>query len=452
MIRPNLRRFLTAAITLLAVPSVTNAQHYAGGAGYPAVCPPPHAGYAAPTVDHYVSGSSDVWDESRPIERFLTNAVEQSWIRMEFLYMDFGDLGDGFVGASVSGLQSGPLSNQREGRDVPVDYSDNLNGGTPVGATLIPTYNGLDLDNIPGVRGTWGLKLDGAEMELSFFGTAQQNAVSDFGSLAEGRIARYALDNTIDPELGLSQTPLLPGKKPFAPNYAIPLSTNGVEQDFLGANALVFNDTLTLGMSSQVWGSELAFLTPRRAPGGAGPSWQWLGGVRYLSLDEKFSIRGTNGTFNGTDAIVPDRFTAIDSTTVNNIYGPEIGARLALNSQYFSLSATPRVMMGLNDYTATVASDITGGLPTSGERQSIDFATATQLNLLTEVHLNDHFSLYGGYDFLCITSITRPQDNVLYDSTVPALGGAATADIRERTTLNDFFYAHGFSFGATFRY
>jgi len=452
MIRPNLRRFLTAAMSLFAVPCVANAQSYDGGAGYPAVCPPQPSGYAAPMVGHYVSGNSDVWDDSRPIERFLTNAVQQSWIRMEFMYMDFGDLGNGFVGAPVSGLQNGPLSGQQQGRDVPVDYSDNLNGGTPVGATLIPTYSGLDLDNIPGVRGTWGLKLDGAEMELSFFGTGQQNAVSDFGSLADGRIARFGLDPTIDPELGLSQTPLLPGKKPFAPNYAIPLSTNGVEQDFPGGNALVFNDTLTLGMSSQVWGTEFSLLTPRRAPGGAGPSLQWLGGVRYLNLDEKFSIRGTNGTFNGTDAIVPNRFTMIDSKTINNIYGPELGARLALNSKYFSFSATPRVMMGLNDYTATVISDPLGSQSTSTERRSIDFATATQLNLLTEVHLNSHFSLYGGYDFLCITSVTRPQENVFYDSTVPALGGAATADIREHTTLSDYFYAHGFSFGATFRY
>jgi hypothetical protein len=289
-------------------------------------------------------------------------------------------------------------------------------------------------------------------MELSFFGTGQKTAVRDFGDLAAPRIGRSQLDPTIDPELGLSQVPLLPGKMPFAPNYAVPLTTNGVVQDIAGANALVFNDTLTMSMGSQVWGAEMAFLTSRNAPGGAGPSWQWLGGFRYLNLDERFNLTGTYGDYDNVSAIVPNRFTSITSSTINNIYGPEFGGRLALTSKYMSLSATPRVMFGLNDYQSTVNSSPNSLASVVTQNDSIDFSTASQLNLLAEFNLSPHFSVFGGYDFLCITSVTRPQDNIEWDSTTAALGGVATPNIHERTIMDDFFFAQGFSFGGVFRY
>jgi len=450
MIRPNLRRFLSAALALLAAPGLALAQYAPAGPPqstmYAPQCPP------TPQLQHQITGDYSLWDESRPIERFFSETVQQSWLRLEFMYMDFGDLGSGFVGAPVTGLNNGPLPGVSDGRNVPVDYNDNLTGGTPAGATLIPTFDGLDLDGVQGIRGTWGVALQEGEMELSFFGTGQKTAVRDFGDLAAPRIGRAQLDPTIDPELGLSQVPLLPGRMPFAPNYAVPLTTNGVVQDFAGANALVFNDTLSMSMSSQVWGAEMAFLTSRNAPGGAGPSWQWLGGFRYLNLDERFNLSGSYGDYDNVSAIVPNRFTSITSSTVNNIYGPEFGGRLALTSKYMTLSATPRVMFGLNDYQSTVNSSPNSIPAVLTQNDSIDFSTATQLNLLAEFNLSPHFSVFGGYDVLCITSVTRPQDNIAWDSTTAALGGVAAPNIHERTILADFFLAQGFSFGATFRY
>ncbi|HAP06522.1 MAG TPA: hypothetical protein DCR20_01750 [Planctomycetaceae bacterium] len=450
MIRPNLRRFLSAALALLAVPCVAHAQHAPAGPPQPVIYAPQYS--STPQLQHEITGDYSLWDESRPIERFLSETVQQSWLRLEFMYMDFGDLGSGFVGAPVTGLNNGPLPGVSDGRNVPIDYNDNLTGGTPAGATLIPTYDGLNLDGVRGIRGTWGVALQDAEMELSFFGTGQKTAVRDFGDLAAPRIGRSQLDPTIDPELGLSQVPLLPGKMPFAPNYAVPLTTNGVVQDIAGANALVFNDTLTMSMGSQVWGAEMAFLTSRNAPGGAGPSWQWLGGFRYLNLDERFNLTGTYGDYDNVSAIVPNRFTSITSSTINNIYGPEFGGRLALTSKYMSLSATPRVMFGLNDYQSTVNSSPNSLASVVTQNDSIDFSTASQLNLLAEFNLSPHFSVFGGYDFLCITSVTRPQDNIEWDSTTAALGGVATPNIHERTIMDDFFFAQGFSFGGVFRY
>jgi hypothetical protein len=309
----------------------------------------------------------------------------------------------------------------------------------------------MDQDSIRGVRGTWGLQLDGAEMELSFWGSEQKNALKDYGSIALGRIARFNIDPTIDPELGLAQAGLNPGQQVFAPNYAIPLLTNGAVQDFAGANALLFNDTLKIQTGSQLWGTELNLLTTKRAPAGAGLSWQWLGGFRYLNLDERFSINGTNGAFNGVDAIVPDQFTSISSNTINNVYGPQVGARMALTSQYFTLSVTPRIMMGLNDHQSSVTANPLGVLQTVSADDEVEFSTVTQVNLMAEIHVNSRLSLFGGWEVLCITDVTQPRENVVYDSSVSALGGLTTVDIRNQQSLRDFV-ATGISFGATFRY
>ena len=470
MIRPNLRQFLAAALTLFAASSAASAQQHFHGGPAPMVAGPAmvhQPAYGPPIVDHYVGGNPDAWDESRPIERLLTDTAQQSWLRFEFLYYDFGDLGDQFIGAPVSGLVNGPLPNQIQGRDVTVPYSDNLNGGANVGDSLIPSTKGLDFNSIPGMRGTWGLQLDSAEMELSFFGFQQETSLSDFGSIAAARLA-YERGRTsgdpalatlpqLDPTLGAASSPTsttinFPGIRPWSPNYFVPLLTDGTVQDVASANALVFNDRLVLGASSQMWGSELSFLTNRRAPGGAGPSWQWLGGLRYISLDEAFWLRGSYGTTASADAIIAARNTAISATTINNIYGPEFGARFALTSKYLTLSMTPRVMLGLNNFTGEVVADPIGLGATRTSEESVEFATASQVNLMAEMNFNRHFSIYGGYDFMVITGVSRPQENVYYNTVLNPVGGTTDFDIRQSTDVDDYFFAQGLSFGVKVQY
>lgn len=191
MIRPNLRRFLSAALALLAVPCVAHAQHAPAGPPQPVIYAPQYS--STPQLQHEITGDYSLWDESRPIERFLSETVQQSWLRLEFMYMDFGDLGSGFVGAPVTGLNNGPLPGVSDGRNVPIDYNDNLTGGTPAGATLIPTYDGLNLDGVRGIRGTWGVALQDAEMELSF---SVQVRRQQYGILVTSRLREL-----VDPSL-----------------------------------------------------------------------------------------------------------------------------------------------------------------------------------------------------------------------------------------------------------
>ena len=438
MIRPNLLCLVSAVAFLLAASSSACAQHGPQfGPGHPPLIQLPQSNCPAPIVDHYSQGHPRLWDEEQPIEKFLTEVTSRSWLKMEFLMWNYSAPGDNLIGAPVTGLQFVVPNNSLQGIDVPIDVNDNLNGGNSVGATLFPTMVTIGGQDVPGIRGTWGVALNDAELEMSFFGLEQSGDSLFINNIAGPRDLLFALDplNNPDPSLGTT----------FNPNYAIPLLTDGAVTDVAAMNALIFNDSLQAEQRTQVWGSEISLLTDKDFVGN-GPSWQWLGGFRYVSLDEEFSV---NGTFNGR-GLVADRTTTIRSHATNHIYGPEIGGRAAINTRWFTLSATPRVMFGLNDHTTSVNANPLGTGATRFGSNTVDFGTITQLNLSGEVHLNRHFSVYGGYDFMWLPRVTRPQNNIVYNSTTAA-GGGFTPDIRENVNFSNFV-AQGISIGAVFRY
>ena len=438
MIRPNLLCLVAAVAFLLAASSAAYAQHGPQfGHGHPPLLQLPQSNYQAPIVDHYSQRPPRLWDDEQPIEKFLTEVTSRSWLKVEFLMWNYKAAGDNLIGAPVTGLQRVVPNNSLQGIDVPIDVNDNLNGGNSVGETLFPTMTTIGGQDVPGIRGTWGVALNDAELEMSVFGFQQSGDSLLINNIAGPRDILFDLDpiNNPDPSLGTS----------FNPNYAIPLLTDGAVTDVAAMNSLVFNDSLQAELKTQVWGSEISLLTDKDISGD-GPSWQWLGGFRYVSLDEEFRV---NGTFDGR-GLVPDRTTTIRSHATNHIYGPQFGGRAAFNTRWFTLSATPRVTFGLNDHTTSVNANPIGTGATRFGSNTVDFGTITQLNLAGEVHLNTHFSVYGGYDFMWLPRVTRPQDNIVYNSTTAA-GGGFTPDIRENVNFSNFV-AQGFSIGAVFRY
>lgn len=439
MIRPNLRSFVAAMACLMSTSAAVHAQYAPNGAvGHTPLIQLPQSTYQAPIVDHYIQGDPNLWDDEQPIEKFVGDVASRSWLRLEFLMWSYRRPGDGIVGAPVDGLERGVQSDQIEGINVPIDFEDELDQANPVGQTLFPTLATVGNEDIPGMRGTLGVALNGAELELSFFGM-QQSSDSFFRDIDGPRQQIALQDPNVDPALGTNTNP----------NFAIPLlnsfQVTDVADNAFGTvgplNALVFTDALNITMESQIWGSEISLLTDRRIPGGEGPSWQWLGGFRYVNLDETFSIGGTRIT--GASSF-------IKSSTINNVYGPEIGGRAAFTTRWITLSATPRVMFGVNDHSSSLAANVLAAGPSRATDRSVDFGTITQLNLATEVHFSSAFSVYGGYDFMWMPSVTRPFENVIYNSTTD-INGAAIPDIRQHTNLTNFI-AQGFSVGACFRY
>ncbi len=439
MLRPNLYSMLTVMVMIFALHVQLNAQgpYYPPSPGQPGCpqpgCPQPgyspghqplirmpHSNYQAPIVDHYVQNTPGLWDDQQPIERFLGELTSRSWLKVEYLHWNIDAPGGGYIGAPVVGLRS---------PDQLFEGFDNLNGGISVGTSRVLTNSPLDLDDVSGVRGTWGLALNGGEMEVSFFGTEQRDDAFTTGSLKN---FRFDLDSGIGNQ--------------FSPNVLLPLTTNGVATDSTTLNAIVFDESVSAQMGSQMWGAEASFLTDPYLPG-EGFKWQWLGGFRYVNLDEYYRFQGVYNAGN----TLPDRVTRINSSTANNIYGPQVGGRAQIQTRWFTLSATPRVVFGLNDYTSSVTADpLDTGVFTSEMQEEIEFCTITQLTLAAEVHLNNHLSLYGGYDFLWMPRISRPDSNIRYNST-PGLGGDFIPDIGLNNQLKNFL-VEGLSVGAVLRY
>lgn len=428
MIRPNLRSFAAAVACLTLSPVAANAQEGVyGGPGDPAAFRMPQSPYQAPIQDHYIRGNTTIWDENRPIERLFKDVADRSWIRLEFLMWNASGDHD-HIGAPVSGLQANSRG-ELEGYTVPVPLIDNLNGGTvDTGDALFPNARLLGNKDIPGVRGTWGLDLNGADMEMSFFGTAQSSASTSDDDISA---ARVFVGLTTAPEFGTS----------IFPNTAVPLLTDGTVSPVADVDALIFSESFSQRLETQMWGSEIVFLTDSNAPGGAGASFQWLGGFRYVNVDETYGFTGK---------AVNIAASSVNSSAINNFYGPELGARLALSSKYLTISATPRVMFGLNDNSSTVSSVIEGVNGATYDYRNVDFGTVTQVNLNAEVHLSPQFSVFGGYDFMVLTGISKPFDNIYYNSVTDALGDR-TADINQRVQLQNLL-VNGFSVGAVFRY
>ncbi|MFO1003183.1 MAG: BBP7 family outer membrane beta-barrel protein [Planctomycetaceae bacterium] len=428
MIRPNLRSFAAAVACLALAPVAVNAQEgIYGGPGNPAAFRLPQSPYQAPIQDHYIRGNTTIWDENRPIERLFSDVADRSWIRLEFLMWN-NSAGHELIGAPVSGLQANSRG-QLEGHSVPVQLIDNLNGGVvDTGHALFPNASTLSNLDVPGVRGTWGLDLNGADMEMSFFGLEQSSSTQVAGNLSA---ARTFVGLLTPEEFGT----------PEFPNVAVPLLTDGNVTTVANLDALIFTESFSQKLETQMWGSEVTFLTDSNAPGGAGASFQWLGGFRYVNIDSTYGFTGTS---------VNIAATTVNSFSINNFYGPEAGARLALSSKYITVSATPRVMLGINDNSSTISSVIQGVDGTTHFDRNVDFGTITQVNLQTEIHLTEAFSVFGGYDIMALTGVSKPLDNVRYNSVTNALGDR-TADINQDIQLQNLV-VYGFSVGAVFRY
>jgi hypothetical protein len=125
--------------------------------------------------------------------------------------------------------------------------------------------------------------------------------------------------------------------------------------------------------------------------------------------------------------------------------------------RWFSLSATPRITFGLNDYQAQVDYDTRvsdGSSPTvttQSKLDEIEFNTITQVNFLGEIHLSAAFSVYGGYDFMWMPQVARARDTVRFNSVTPLNAVASEPSV---TVLEDLssVIVQGLSVGATFRY
>jgi hypothetical protein len=291
--------------------------------------------------------------------------------------------------------------------------------------------NSMGLEDASGVRGTLDVALNGGSLELSFFGTEQTGSDLNFSDLQANRTPGAEA-------IGTS----------FLPNIVTPLTTNGAVNSSTTMNSFVYDSSFQASIAGQLWGSEVLLLKELYLPNEAF-NWQWLGGFRYISYDEEMTQLGT---FSDGGTLATPRVTRIGGDSVNNVYGPQIGGRASIRTEYITLSATPRIAFALNDHTSSV---MTGPLTALNEpvvrisEESVDFTPVVEINFQMQIHVTPHFSIVGGYDLFYIMQTSRPSHNIVYDST--AGGAAFTPDIGQKVSLKQFM-AQGINIGGLWTY
>jgi len=372
----------------------------------------PQSGYQAPVIDYYSGQPPKLWDDQQPVEHFLGELGKRSWIRLDYIHWSFESPDSQFIGAPVQNLIE------------PLNVTSTQAGSGAFGVGVIPDVANLSLNDTPGVRGTWGLDLSNAEFELEFFGTGQND--SDFSIT---NISGFRPDGSTG--IGTAERP----------NVVVPLLSSGASVDADTANYLLFDSSYSASMKAQMWGTEATLLTKRYIPGD-GLGWQWLGGFRYVNYNEEF---GHRGVFNN-GGLIADQVTQFQASTTNHMYGPEVGFRSSVNHRWFTFSATPRIAFTLNNHTSETSFN---GVSV-GDSNDVDFTPIVQVSFTGEVHLTPNFSVFGGYDMMWMYRMSRPHDNIVYDSS-PGAGGAFNADISQVMDLNSFS-AEGLSIGCVLRY
>ena len=120
------------------------------------------------------------------------------------------------------------------------------------------------------------------------------------------------------------------------------------------------------------------------------------------------------------------------------------------------LEAIPRVTFGLNNTSSHLDSRFentdAGGLidatATSADAKEVDYSTIFQVSLNARAHVTPRFSLFGGYDFLWIDRLSRPYNNIRYNSTTNDLGIAIATP--ELVVDGESAFIQGFSVGGEF--
>jgi len=382
-----------------------------------------------PVFDYRIHDHTSYRDQGGPLESLLTTMFRRSWLRLEYLNWDVDSPGNVLVGAPVSNVAD-PTQ--------PFEIFDTGGGGGSLGQAIVETLNPSHFRDAGGGRGTLGIPMNGLTLEVASWGLEQTSE-------------QQLRDNISAPRVDLNATP--PPNPALGtatnPNVIISLLFNGAPSDSNSLFGLVFDDRISTNVSTQAWGTEFNFIADHYNAG-MGLKWQPLAGFRYINLQEDFNVVGifNNG---GTQA---DRTSVLSSMTHNNIYGPQVGFRTEFVHEWFTLNLTPRIMFGLNNYLAELRTGpllaATDAVVESRDTR-VDFTPMVQVSASLTVHCNEFVSVFFGYDFLWLNRVTRPWDNIRYDSFRDANTGVLTPNISLDDALGSF-QIEGMSIGMVIRF
>lgn len=314
-----------------------------------------------------------------PLDVFLTEFAKSTWIRLEYLHWRFPEPDDALLGSPVQGVVD---------PTIPFDVTVNTQ---PYGTAKVATLTPVSLRDTQGLRATMGIPLTIGSIEANIF------------SFAESR-------DTVTP-WGLPT-----GVPPLGNRFAIVTSTyvNGE----LGTNLFRYDRSFQAKFMSDVWGAEVNYIMNPKVPG-EGLKLQPMIGFRHLNLRERLTQVGEFDQ----EGFLPEGGgdplrTTIDSISRDYIYAPQLGIRLELVHQWFTVGFEPKVALGVNTYKANVMVDQLrsfGDPARFTEVSGNEFSPIGAFALYGRLRVSSTFSLYAQYDLLVAGGIARPHNTIYYN-------------------------------------
>lgn len=313
-----------------------------------------------------------------------------SYFRAEYLDWNIEAPGDVLLGSQVAGVG--------DPRDL-FPVTDGF--GNILGAATVPSTRNLELDGNNGFRGTIGLELyrGGA---IEFGGFVLQKAYSADGDLG--------LFNSV---IAFFPTPGINNPNPAPVTLPRLIATSTLVNGQVGSNLETYNKSYQAVYTSQVASAEASavfdyfdgnFITIKG-----------VAGFRYIRLVESLEQAGTF-----TDTILnQDLVSEIDSYTTNNIYGGMVGFRSEMNVSRLTIGVQPRFGLAGNTVNAVVRTNnfrsLADGEHITSEGKTL-LSPVFDLGVYARFAVTKHFSLNVGYNLLWLGAITRPEDNIYYNS------------------------------------
>lgn len=380
---------------------------YGDGSTIPNTPPGPYA-----TAGGY-GGNDPYWvaptPETPPVfsSRDPFQSAFRSWdgffFRAEYLQFDYTPPGNVLLGAPVFGV-----ANPRQ----PFEVFDSL--GNSLGFAEVPALDAMRIVNQPGVRGTVGVPLIFGSAEASIFGMGNsQQSFEDTNML------------------GTRQQPFL--------------GTSTLVNGIVDNNIELYNDTFRATFTSKLWSADANLFFD--GPTSTYFSFSPMLGFKYLDLREGLQQRGSfqPNPLLGLPKVVSD----IDSYSANQLYAPQIGLRSKFENSFMAVTFDPKVGLGANVYKnrLEVNNFRSNADPyTVMTDSSAQLSPMVDLNLTGRLKVSPNFSITAGYNFIYVSRVTRPQDNIYYNDT----GAADPPGIALRSHKEDMIF-QGLTLGIELR-
>jgi len=401
-------------------------QNWSGG---PQGCPP---GQATAYDDcNNVTTTTDLGTATcqfgeTPLEQAISRVVRNVSVRLDYINWGIKAPGNNLIGAqpSVDGVFDSAFPFNRDPRhEIPVvdpqnppmfNFGDIPGTGTILGFAEALDTSPISLASNSGIQGTLALPMDVGSAELRGFILGKSESQVNRGGMPQGSPPDQLFD-------------MIPFQVDNHPSAQAILYPNGIAAQF----------------SSFLFGGEGNFYFNPIFQNDHG-KWTFGGmpmvGFRYLGIQEKFAVQGFN----------PSGGSLFNSTTINNLFGPQAGMRFELSSPWFTIGAEPKVMLGVNEAASGLNSfDSTVGA-SSDHLTYTRFAPLGWLDVYAKIPIHENIKIYIAYNLWGTVNISRPQEQIDYNLTQQPDGSFTNSSHLDpqRST----FMVQGYSIGAEFNF